>query len=251
MNLSLRHAWTIAARELGDAVRDRGTMATGAFFVIVMPIILVVLSIRPIANEAAGTGPDALDAADALEALIPVFLMQVGLLPLFIGVNVIATAFAGERETGTLGPLVATPVSTEAIFVGKLIAAAIPAFVAAVAAMLAYLGAIVLVTGTDTLDYLDVGDSLALALLVFLSLFVLLGLELIVASRVATVRAAQQYGALAGLPLFFGLMFWAFKVRDFGPVLIAATMIAAALAATLALIAGAKTWRREEAIARI
>ncbi len=247
--LNLRHAGTIAARELLDVRRDRGTLITVAFFVLAMPVVLVLTSIRPAAQELAKTGNA--DAREALGLLLPVFMMQVGFMPLFVGVNVAATAFAGERENNTLGPLIATPIAAEAIFVGKLIAAAVPALAASLIAQGAYLASAAIFAGRDVLREMPVGLALVMGLLVVLSLVVLLGVELIVASRVATVRAAQQYGALVSLPLFFGVLFWAFKIRDLGAPLIAATMVLAAVAGVAALFVGAKTWRRDEVIARL
>ena len=247
--LNLRHAGTIAARELLDLRRDRGTLITLAFFVLLMPLVLVVSSIRPAANELARSG-DA-DAREALGLLLPVFMMQVGFMPLFVGVNVAATAFAGERENNTLGPLIATPIAAEAIFVGKLVAAAVPALVASLVAQGAYLAAAAIFAGSDVLGEMPVGLALVMGLLVVLSLVVLLGVELIVASRVTTVKAAQQYGALVSLPLFFLVLFWAFKIRDLGTPLITATMIGVAIAGAVALYVGAKTWRRDEVMARL
>lgn len=246
---TMRHAWTIARRELADVRHDRGTLVTAAFFVLVMPLILVFTSIRPAAHEVERAA--APDARRALSLLLPVFMMQVGFLPLFVGVNVAATAFAGERENGTLEPLVATPVASEAIFAGKLMAAAIPAFGASLMAQVIYLVGVLLLAGESALREMPRNLTLAMGLLVFLTLFVLLGVELIVASRVATVRAAQQYGALISLPIFFGAMFWAFKIRDLGVALITATMVGSAVAAAVALLIGAKTWRREAVVARL
>ncbi len=49
--LNLQHAGTIAARELLDVRRDRGTLMTVAFFVLAMPVVLVLTSIRPAARS--------------------------------------------------------------------------------------------------------------------------------------------------------------------------------------------------------
>lgn len=240
----LRSALLIARRGAAEALCDRTTVLMSLLFATVFPVVIVLTSVRP----AAGTDTDGGGAGDLGRALA-IGLLLVGLLPSTAAVGVASGQFAGEREAGSLSPLLASPASNVAIFGGKILGAIAPAILFSVVAEGAYLAALAATAGPGTLRRLPPALSLAmLALVPAVALFAATVASLI-SSRVRTFNAAQQIGGLVLLPLWGALLGLAVKLGDWGSWALLAA-VAGLLAADAALIAlGAATWRREEVLA--
>lgn len=96
---------TIVAKEVRDAVRSRWLLA----FAVTFAFVALVLS----ALQQGGTGMQGFNRTTA--SLVNLCLLLVPLLALVLG----AGAIAGERERGTLASLLAQPVTTTDLVVGK------------------------------------------------------------------------------------------------------------------------------------
>src|SRR5690348_9667358 len=75
----------IARRGAIESLRDRSTMGLGIFFSLVLPIVLVVTSIRPRAGQ-----------DDVSGAALAGYLLLVGMLPTSAAVGSASGQFAGE-----------------------------------------------------------------------------------------------------------------------------------------------------------
>src|SRR5262249_41917008 len=113
----LRATLLIARRAALESLRDRTTLLISAFFSLALPLLWVLLAIRPAAG-----GPQR-----HLGVLMPFSLLPVGWLPATAASSVASGQFAGEKEQGTLAPLLASPASNRAIFGGKVLGAVLPA----------------------------------------------------------------------------------------------------------------------------
>jgi ABC-type Na+ efflux pump permease subunit len=142
-----------------------------------------------------GEGPVAGVASAVARNWLPMFLV----LPVFLPILLAAQSIGGERERRTLEPLLATPVSTLSIVLGKSIAALTPALgITWIAAGLFCLG-IDQVAGRALLP-----DSAWLFGTLLLSpLLALFGnaMAVVVSARVLDPRAAQNLAATTVLPL--------------------------------------------------
>jgi ABC-2 type transport system permease protein len=233
------HATLLIARRGGiESLRDRSTMGLGIFFALVLPIILVVTSIRPRAGQDDFSG-----------AALAGYLLLVGMLPTSAAVGSASGQFAGEFEQGNLTPLLASPASNTAIFAGKVLGAVGPALLFAVVAEISYLGGLALFI-SGGIDSLPVGLSLAmLALVPGVAVFAATVASLI-SSRVRTYNSAQQLAGFALLPVWAVVGGAAFAARDWGAWVMTAIVLGMlAIDTTLVLLAAA-TWRREEVLAR-
>jgi ABC-type Na+ efflux pump permease subunit len=235
----------IAWRGTIEALRDRTTALMSLLFAVIFPVVIVLTTVRPTVEAVAGGG-----GAAGLGRTLAIGLLMVGLLPSTAAVGVAAGLFAGEKEAGSLAPLLASPASNIAIFGGKVLGAVAPAIIFSIVAEGAYLGALVAATGADTLRQLPPALSLAmLALVPAVALFAATVASLI-SSRVRTFNTAQQIGSLVLLPLWGLLFSLGFKLGEWGPGALFAA-VAGLLAADAALVAlAAATWRREEVLAR-
>jgi ABC-2 type transport system permease protein len=240
----LRVTLLIARRAALESLRDRTTLVMSAFFALALPILWVLLAIRPAAQQITH------GQQGALGTLIAIYLLTVGLLPASAASGVASGQFAGEKEQGSLAPLLASPASNRAIFGGKVLGAVLPAILYSLIAEASYLIEVAVVVGPDKLRLLPGALSAAmLALVPAVALFAAVVASLI-SSRVRTFNAAQNMSGLVLLPIMFAFFALAAKMQDWGPLALFAG-VAAILAADIALIViSAATWRREEVLAK-
>jgi ABC-2 type transport system permease protein len=126
---------------------------------------------------------------------LPMFLV----LPVFLPILIAAQSIGGERERRTLEPLLATPVSTLSIILGKSIAAVIPALLITWTAAALFCLGLDLIAGARLLP-----DSAWLFGTLLLSPLLALfgnGAAVVVSARVLDPRAAQNLAATTVLPL--------------------------------------------------
>ena len=130
------------------------------------------------------------------------FMFYFLLIPMMLPVYIAAYSIIGEKETKSLEPLLATPVSTWELLIGKSLAAAIPAV------LLTWLSFLVLIAG----GYLIMPPPVFLAMIrpVWILGMVLLSPLLamlsvfsgvIISSRMNDPRAAQQVTGIFVIPI--------------------------------------------------
>lgn len=240
----VRTLWLIAQRAALESLRDRTTLTLGLFFAIVLPVAWVLTAVRA---QAIGSGTSG--QAAGLGSALAINLLLVGLLPATGAVGVAAGQFAGEKEQGSLAPLLASPASNRAIFGGKILGAILPTLLFAIVAETTYVGSVALVIGPNVLHRLPLGLSLTmLALVPVIALFAATVASL-VSSRVRTYNAAQQIASLVVLPFWAALSGLTVAMRSWGGgALLALVLGFLALDAALVALAAA-TWRREEVLA--
>lgn len=184
--MELRVIWTLAQRELREALRNRWLW----FFAAGFAVLALALSRSSLASAGySGLGGFGRTTASLVNAL----LLFVPLLGLTVGAEIIA----GDRERGSLTYLMAQPVTRAEIFAGKSIGAGI-----ALTASLA-LGFGLAAIGLATAGGGDPGAFLSLAAFTFLLAIALLGLGLAISAIVR--RAATASGA--ALIVWLGLVF--------------------------------------------
>lgn len=93
-------------------------------------------------------------------------MLFVGLMPATPAIGIASGVFAGDKERGSLTPLLVTPASNTAIFAGKVLGAILPALAYAAIGILIYFAEIALLYGPDTLGLLPIGLSLLIVLLI-------------------------------------------------------------------------------------
>jgi ABC-2 type transport system permease protein len=131
------------------------------------------------------------------------FLALFMIIPIMIPVTIASYSIVGEKRTRTLEPLLATPITTTELLLGKSLAAAIPALLATFGAFLIFAG------GTNLmLDSSEVAGQMfaplwLLAIFVLGPLFSIAGVSLaiMVSSRVNDPRVAEQISSLVILPI--------------------------------------------------
>ncbi len=112
-------AWMVAKRELVDQMRD---------WRILLPMIILTLFFPYLMNVAARYTINYVNqfGADLIaERLLPFLILVVGFFPVTVSLVVALEAFVGEKERGTIEPLLSSPLEDWHLYIGKLLAGTI------------------------------------------------------------------------------------------------------------------------------
>ncbi len=112
-------AWLVAKRELIDQMRD---------WRILLPMIILTLFFPYLMNVAARYTINYVNqfGADLIaERLLPFLILVVGFFPVTVSLVVALEAFVGEKERGTIEPLLSSPLEDWHLYIGKLLAGTI------------------------------------------------------------------------------------------------------------------------------
>jgi Cu-processing system permease protein len=186
MSLSLTTVWTLAQKELRDALRNRWFLLyTAAFAVLALAFSYLALAGAGIVGFA-GFGRTA-------ASLINLVLLIVPLMALTIG----AQSLAGEWERGTLSYLLAQPVHRYEIFLGKYLGLAL-SLLAALALGFGISGLVMALSGSGAADP---AQYLRLTWLAFLLSLTMLSVGFLVSAF------TRRASVAVGIGLFLWLVF--------------------------------------------
>ncbi len=134
--------------------------------------------------------------------LLQQFLLLLVLVPVTSAMSVAAHSVIGEKQSRTLEPLLATPITTLDLLLGKVVAALVPALTLEAGALVLYFLGAWWLAAPGVVGVLGSGRAL-LAVLLFGPLAALIALQLSVtiSSRVNDPRGAQQVGVLVIVPV--------------------------------------------------
>jgi len=160
------------------------------------------------------------------------------LLPIFIPSVLASYAIVGEKRERTLEPVLATPIRTWELLLGKMLAALLPALAITIASATLFVGGILAFAVSNRVRDMIVTPGWVLAVIVDTPLLALIGVALIVvlSSRVNDPRTAQQISAVLVVPVL-GLLF-----GQLAGVIVLGPAVALGIAAVLAVIAAAALW---------
>ncbi len=188
-------SWTrvraIFVKELRDYRRNRFVILTMAL----MPVIFIVVPIVDIFVLPAAA------ASAALDRRIGLSLLYMLIIPAIVPATLAAYSVVGEREQGTLEPVLTTPIRRAEFLLGKALAALVPTLVISYAVF-----GIFLACAASSLSPPSRTPSLQAPHLLIQLLFtpLLAGwsiwVGIAISARSSDVRVAQQLGTLASLP---------------------------------------------------
>jgi ABC-2 type transport system permease protein len=191
MGLNTSHIGAVVRKELTEFRRSRFVVVTMA----VLPILFLVQPTAVILASRATAGSTRLDDAVGLS------LMVLLLIPVFIPATIAAYSVVGERDQGTLEPVLTTPIRREELLIGKAVANFIPAVT------LAYLvfGAFLAIVGFAATPVMATAVWHAPQLVAEVFYIPLLAgwaiwMGLAVSTKASDTRVAQQLSTLASLP---------------------------------------------------
>ena len=222
---------TIILKEWAEVFKNRFVLFTVAF----LPLIMTAIPIAILFTLRGETGLDSvssempeqftafcpadLSGGECFQVyLVSQFMIMFMIVPLAIPATISSYSIVGEKTTHSLEPLLATPITTAELLIGKSLAAAIPAVVAT------WLGFAVFAAGAWILipnkalfaAILDLRWLLAIFLVGPLMAIMAVNLSVMVSSRVNDPRVAEQISMVVILPVlvaFFGQLAGLFLIN--------------------------------------
>jgi ABC-type Na+ efflux pump permease subunit len=193
-------SWTriraIFAKELRDYRRNRFIMVTMAL----LPAIFIVLPIVDIFVLPAVKASAA--ASSALDKRIGISLLYMLIIPAMVPATLAGYSVVGEREQGTLEPVLTTPIRAEEFLLGKAFAVLVPTLAIAYLMFGIFLAMVRLFAQPAVATAVFSGQHVLVQLLftpLIASWSIWVGIA--ISARSSDVRVAQQLGMLANLPL--------------------------------------------------
>ena len=215
----------IVRKEWAEVFKNRMVLFTVAF----LPLLMTAIPLSVIyvigasgaagasmnelpANVTASMCPPGLSGGACMQVfLVSQFMLLFMILPLAIPGTIAAYSIVGEKTTRSLEPLLATPITTAELLIGKCLAAVIPAVIATYGAFVIFVaGTWVLVADKGILAaLLDARWLIAIGIVGPLLAVLEVTFALMVSSRVNDPRVAEQISMVIIVPLlggFFGQM---------------------------------------------
>jgi hypothetical protein len=192
MTISAGRIRAVLSKEFREYRRNRFiiyTMATSALIFVVIPVVTI---LRRFPASVPGS---------AVKASVSSTLFLMLIIPCILPATIAAYSVIGEREQGTLEPVLTTPVRREELLLGKALAAVIPSvlvayIVYAIFMLIVRFGASPSVVNAVWEFSWFLAEILFAPLLATWSVWV----GTAISARSSDVRVAQQLGTLASLP---------------------------------------------------
>jgi ABC-2 type transport system permease protein len=191
MSFSWARVVGIVQKELRDYRRNRFVILTMA----VLPLIFIIVPVVELLLIKVSVSSSKFDTRIGLA------LLYMLVIPAIVPSVLAAYSVVGEREQGTLEPVLTTPIRREELLVGKALAVLVPAIGIAYLVFGIFLGIVALFAQPDVASAVFEGSRLLVQLL-FTPLLAgwSIWVGIAISARSVDVRAAQQLGTLASLP---------------------------------------------------
>jgi ABC-2 type transport system permease protein len=180
------------------------------------------------------------------------FLLLYLIMPVMIPITIAAYSIVGEKATHSLEPLLATPITTEELLLGKGLAAVIPGVIATVGAFALFLIIAPFSGISSGVQRYLLGPTWLLAILLVGPLLAIAAVNfaMFVSSRTSDPRVAEQVSSILILPVLI-LLFT--QIAGVVTINVPSVLITAGVlvVADIALIfAGARLFQRETILTR-
>ena len=201
---SIRPALVITRREVRDQLRDWRIIFPVLGLTLFFPFLMN-FTARQILNFVQQYGADVV-----AERLVPFLLMIVGFFPISVSLVIALETFVGEKERGSIEPLLNSPLKDWQLYLGKLLAAVVPPLFSSFLGMIVYLSGLVIKGFTIPEPELLV----QITVLTIVQAVVMVSGAVVVSSQATSVRAANLLASFIIIPvalLVQGesiLMFW-------------------------------------------
>jgi ABC-2 type transport system permease protein len=206
---------TIIGKEWEDTLRNKLILS----MLIVLPVLMTAIPIGLLWGTAAGPMKQSdleqmtrmlsnpmfagMSPREALQSVMSSqMLMLFLMMPLILPVTIAAYSIVGEKLSRSLEPLLATPVTTMHLLLGKSFAAAAPAVVLTWVCYAVFLAFARVFAVSDRVFAIFANPMWLIVMLLLVPLLTIMAVSIgvIVSSRVNDPRAAEQLGALVILP---------------------------------------------------
>ncbi len=183
--------WLVAWRELRDQLRD---------WRIIFPMVILTLVLPFLADLGAQAAIDFTAKYGTpliAERLVPFLLMVVGFFPITVSLVIALESFVGEKERGTIEPLLSSPLKDQQLFLGKLVAGtAAPLFTS-------YLGITVYLIGLyfQHIPFPDANRMAQTLILTTVQAILMVSGAILISTQSTSVRASSLMASFIVIPM--------------------------------------------------
>lgn len=228
---ALMPAWIIARREVRDQFRD---------WRIIFPIIILTLFFPFLMNFTAQQilgFVQQYGATIIAERLVPFLLMIVGFFPISTSLVIALESFVGEKERGSIEPLLSSPINDWQLYLGKLTSSIVPPLMGSFLGMAVYLLGLII----KGVELPETSLMIQIFMLTFAQAVVMVSGAVVVSSQATSVKAANLLASFIIIPMALLIqgesvvMFWGRETLSlwwivFGLMVLAALFVRVGLA---------------------
>jgi ABC-2 type transport system permease protein len=213
----MKKIWTLVRKEWAEVFKNRFVFFSVAFLPLLFTALpLVILYFTGSAEDLGDVSMTSdmppqfsqlcveMNAQECMQYfIVSQFMLLFMMVPMIVPITFASYSIVGEKSTRTLEPLLATPISTFELLLGKALAATIPAVVATWLSFLLYaVGTLFLAISPAVTGKLFDGLWL-IAIFIVGPLLAIAGVSIavMISSRVSDPRVAEQISAVFVLPL--------------------------------------------------
>ena len=263
--MNFKRVRTIIDKEWSEVFKNRVVL----FTIVLLPLVftalpIIMLSVFASQPSMAGAGSadvpatfalacSNLPASDCMQIyLMNEFLLLYLIMPVMIPITIAAYSVVGEKATHSLEPLLATPITTEELLLGKGMAAVIPGIGATIGAFLIFLVVTAFLGISSAVRHYIFGPTWLLAILLVGPLLAVAAVNfaLFVSSRTSDPRVAEQVSAILILPVLLVLFS---QIAGIITINVASVLLTAAVVLLVdvgLILAGARLFQRENILTR-
>lgn len=187
----LRPVWLLARRELRDQFRD---------WRVITPMVILVLCFPFLMNEFAKQTVDFLNQFDAgliLQRLVPFSMMIIGFFPITVSLVVALESFVGEKERGTIEPLLSAPLDDWQLYFGKLLVGTMTPLIASYFSIAIYL----VLISRQGLEFPPLIIMIQLLLLTTAHAALMVSAAMVISVQSTSVKAANLLASFIVIPV--------------------------------------------------
>jgi uncharacterized membrane protein SpoIIM required for sporulation/ABC-type transport system involved in multi-copper enzyme maturation permease subunit len=185
--------WLVAQREFKDQVRDWRIIAPMALLVFMFPFI------ADDTTRQAVTFMNRYGGDLILANLIPFVILVIGFFPLSFTLVVALEAFVGEKERGTIEPLLSSPLKDSHLYLGKLLVGILTPLLFSYISIGLYL---ILVSRRDV-TFPSAYMLTLIFLLTFSHAVLMVSAAIVISVQATTIRAANLMASFVVVPVAF------------------------------------------------
>jgi uncharacterized membrane protein SpoIIM required for sporulation/ABC-type transport system involved in multi-copper enzyme maturation permease subunit len=196
--------WLITKRELRDQFRD---------WRILFPLIILTLVFPLLMNEVARSAVEFVSQYGGtllVDRLVPFSVLIIGFFPITISLVVALESFVGEKERGTIEPLLSTPLKDWHMYVGKLLIGILTPLFASMVAIGFYL----VIVSYQRIEMPELSVLVQLFALTIAHAILMVSAAIVISVQSTSVKAANLLASFIIIPVAIlmqgesALLFW-------------------------------------------
>ena len=196
--------WLVTKRELRDQLRD---------WRILFPLIVLTIIFPLLMNEVARSAVEFVGRYGGtllVDRLVPFSVLIIGFFPITISLVVALESFVGEKERGTIEPLLSTPLKDWHMYVGKLLIGVLTPLIASLVAISYYL----IIVSRQRIEMPDLSVLIQLLALTIAHAILMVSAAIVISVQSTSVKAANLLASFIVIPVAVlmqgesALLFW-------------------------------------------